>query len=126
MGKGIIEWIIVPQVVGAIFIIAGLIQKTWPPKNINGLYGYHMPSSKQNQETWDEANRYSARYMIEAGIFLLIVGIIVTVLLNIIPMPVRIKEATWYLLMLASSMGSGISMIVSTGKHMDKTFGDKK
>lgn len=116
------EWIIGPQMVGIIFIIAGWIQKTWPPKNINGLYGYRMPSSKQNQQTWDEANRYSARYMIKAGIIILIVGIIATILLNVIPMSMRIKSVIWFLLMLASAMGSAISIIVATERHMKKTF----
>ena len=116
------EWIIGPQMVGIIFIIAGWIQKTWPPKNINDLYGYRMPSSKQNQQTWDEANRYSARYMIKAGIFILIAGIVVTILLNTISMPGRIKSAIWIFLMLATAMGSAISIIVSTERHIEKTF----
>ena len=119
------EWVIGPQVIGIIFIIIGFIQKTWPPKNINSFYGYRMPSSKQNQQTWDEANRYSARYMIKVGLFILIVGIVATILLNTIPMPARIRGAVWYMLMLASSMGSAISMIVSTERHMEKSF-DRK
>ena len=122
MGKGIIEWVIGPQLIGVIFIIAGWVQKTWPPKSINGLYGYRMPSSKQNQQTWDEANRYSARFMIKAGIFILIAGIIATVLLNVIPMYGRIKSAIWFFVMIASAMGSAISIIVSTERHMEKTF----
>lgn len=126
MGKGIVEWIFGPEVIGLILIIMGFIQKTWPPKHINSLYGYRMPSSKQNQETWDEANRYSARYMIKVGASIFVLGIIATILITFIPMPRRIKGAIWFLLMIASAMGSAIALITSTEKHMDKTFGDKE
>ena len=122
MSKIIIEWVIGPQVIGIIFIIAGLIQKTWPPKHINNLYGYRMPSSKQNQQTWDEANRYSARYMIKAGVVLCMLGILVSVLFHIIPMSMRIKDAIWRFLMLATAMGSAVSLIVATERHLEKPF----
>lgn len=117
MGKGIVEWLFGPEVIGLIFIIVGFIQKTWPPKHINSLYGYRMPSSKQNQETWDEANRYSARCMIKVGAFIFVLGIIATILISFIPMPGRIKGAIWFFLMIASSMGSAIALIIYRETH---------
>lgn len=121
-----ITWIIGPQLIGIILIIMGLIQKIWPPKHINGIYGYRMPSSKQNQQTWDEANRYSAIYMIKAGIFVLILGLGSRLLLNSISISGPVKGGIWFFLILASSIGSAVSLILVTERHMRKTFDQKQ
>lgn len=111
-----------PQVIGLVFLIVGYIQKWYPPKKINTIYGYRLPSATKNQQTWDEANRYSAKVMIKTGIFLLIAGLLLTLLIEIIPMPGKIKFALTYLLFLASAMGSVITMITCTERHLEKTF----
>ncbi len=36
---------LIPNLIGAIFIIAGLIMLIFPPKKINSLYGYRTPRS---------------------------------------------------------------------------------
>lgn len=126
MGKGIMEWVIGPQLIGLVFIIMGYIQKAYPPKKINKYYGYRTPAATKNQETWDEANRYSAGIMIKTGLILLIAGLILTFLLQIIPMPEKIKFALTYLMLLASSMGSAITMLTSTERHLEKTFDKHK
>jgi uncharacterized membrane protein len=125
MEKGI-DWIIGPQLIGVVFLIAGFIQKRFPPKRINNLYGYRTASAQKNQQTWDEANRYSAVYMIKTSLFLLIAGIVLTLLIRVLSVPPKIKFALWYLLILASAMGSAIVMMVSTERHLEKTFDNKQ
>ncbi len=59
--------------VGIIFMLAGAIMYVFPPKKINGLYGYRTQMSMQSQEKWDFAQTYSAKIMMLTGfIFTLI------------------------------------------------------
>lgn len=57
--------------VGIIFIAVGLILYFFPPKKINGLYGYRTSSSMESQEKWDFAQKYSAKIMAIIGLFLI-------------------------------------------------------
>lgn len=126
MGNGIMEWIIGPQVVGLIFLIAGTVQRIYPPRKINKYYGYRMPSATKNQQTWDAANRYSARIIIRTGIVLLVAGLLFTWLMNVITMPDRIRFALSYLVLLVASMGGAIAIILSTEQHLEKNYDDKQ
>ncbi|OOQ60597.1 SdpI family protein [Mucilaginibacter pedocola] len=76
-----VNWIIGPQLLAIIFLIAGYIQKLYPPKKINALYGYRTDSSMKNQQTWDEGNRYSTALMIKYAWVMLLGGFALTVLL---------------------------------------------
>jgi uncharacterized membrane protein len=120
-----IHWIIGPQLLGVIFLIAGYIQKWYPPKTINGLYGYRTDSSMKNQQTWDEANRYSTRIMIRYAWIMLTVGIAITLPMEFI----RVKEDVFTLikvsLMIAGSLIMVVVLISSTEKHLRETFDDK-
>ena len=58
--------------VGIIFVVAAVIMLAFPPKKINGLYGYRTSGSMKSQQRWDFAQRFSSFRMIEAGAFLLI------------------------------------------------------
>lgn len=60
--------------VGPVFLLAGYILLRWPPKNINSLYGYRTPRSMKNQTNWDYAQRYSARLLMLAGLFFLLIA----------------------------------------------------
>jgi len=53
---------------GPIFLVIGLIFKLLPPKKINRIYGYRTVLSMQNQDTWNEAQRYSANSFIVFGL----------------------------------------------------------
>lgn len=64
--------LVVPLLCGGIFILAGLVMSAFPPKKINGLYGYRTPSSMKNQERWDFAQKYSAKELTKAGGILLL------------------------------------------------------
>jgi uncharacterized membrane protein len=48
----------------------------YPPEKINTGYGYRTKASMRNQQTWDEANRYSSRLMLFCGLALLIIGLL--------------------------------------------------
>ena len=64
----------IPLVMGALFMLTGLILLNFPPKKINWLYGYRTPRSMKNQETWNFAQSYSAKEMIRLGGLLLLVS----------------------------------------------------
>jgi len=57
----------VPIVCGSIFLILGFVLYKFPPKRINILYGYRTKSSMRDQESWDFAQRYSAKVSIKGG-----------------------------------------------------------
>ncbi len=61
---------------GIPFMLIGFIFYKYPPKKINPFVGYRSRRSMQNQQTWDEANRYSNKLMIKLGSVLVILGII--------------------------------------------------
>ena len=64
--------LLVPLLTGPIFIFAGFIMLYFPPKKINGLYGYRTSSSMKSQERWDFAQIYSAKELIKLGGLLLL------------------------------------------------------
>ncbi|UQB69434.1 SdpI family protein [Epilithonimonas zeae] len=65
-----------PNIIGFIFILAGLIQMIFPPKKINSLYGYRTPRSMKNIEVWNFAQKLSSKILILIGFFLILFGII--------------------------------------------------
>ena len=65
-----------PNIIGLIFILAGLIQMIFPPKKINSLYGYRTPKSMKNIKVWNFAQKLSSRILILMGCLLNLFGII--------------------------------------------------
>lgn len=61
---------------GLIFIATAIIMYLFPPKKINGLYGYRTSASMQSQERWDFAQRFSTLQMGKAGFVLVMVSVI--------------------------------------------------
>jgi uncharacterized membrane protein len=56
--------------VGTVFLLTGSWMRFFPPKKINGLYGYRTTRSMRTQEAWDFAQRMSANWMLGlSGIF---------------------------------------------------------
>jgi len=68
--------ILLPVIVGPIFIILGLTMLKLPPKRINGIYGYRTRSSRKSQERWDFAQKFAAREMMRIGGLLMITSAI--------------------------------------------------
>jgi uncharacterized membrane protein len=116
------HWIIGPQLLGVIFLTAAYIQRWYPPKKINALYGYRTPASMKNQQTWDEANRYSTMLMIRYALIMLAVGLLITALVEDMRMD---KDAFMLIkvgLMIASAIGMAVLLIINTEKHLHNTF----
>lgn len=100
-------------------LIVGCIQKYYPPKRINNLYGYRTDSSKKSQQTWDEANRYSAILMIKMGLIAIVLGLIMAAIFSIKYELVMVITTTF------TGIGFAVVLMVKTEKHLEKTF-DKK
>jgi uncharacterized membrane protein len=118
------NWIIGPHFTGILLIIIGLIMSRFPPKKINGFYGYRMPSSMKNQQTWDEVNRFSAHSMIKAGFVTTLIGVIITALLATTKLPVDVFALVSIMSMMASGIIPAVFIIVATEKHLTRTFGN--
>jgi len=116
------NWIIGPQLIGIIFLIAGFIGIKFPPKKINQLYGYRSPSSMKNQQTWDEANRFSNRYLVRLGSILIIIGLLTTFIFNAAIVPIKSEALLRPMLLIGTAIASAVILIVATEKHLTKTF----
>ena len=66
---------LVPNLTGAIFIMAGLVMLIFPPKKINNLYGYRTQRSMRTIENWNFAQRLCAKLLLIAGSLLSLIGI---------------------------------------------------
>jgi uncharacterized membrane protein len=60
--------------VGLAFSIAAFITMKFPPKKINGIYGYRTSRSMKSEENWDIAQRYSSQLMLKQGLVMLAIG----------------------------------------------------
>lgn len=116
------NWIVGPHLIGVIFLLAGLIQKRYPPKEINSLYGYRTTLSMKNQQNWDEGNRYSTALIIKCGWVLVIAGIIITALFMLIPISPEARTLTKIILMIVGAFATVIILFRVTEKHLKNTF----
>ena len=105
-----------PQTVGVLLIIAGYIQKIFPPKDINGMYGFRTDTSRQNQQTFDEGNQYSAALSIKLGAIYLVTG------LALLPFVDRKHEYIMPILTLAAAISLPILLIRRTDRHLEEMF----
>jgi uncharacterized membrane protein len=122
---GFTSYITGPQLIGAIFFIVGVIMKYFPPKHINSSYGYRTNSSMKNQDTWDEANSYSARLMIIIGIGLFVFGITLTILMNALLIPAKTQGVILAATTIILTISTAILLLVITERHLKKTFNKK-
>lgn len=65
---------IILTIVGGGFLALGIFLVKFPPKKINGLYGYRTSRSMQSQEAWDFSQRYSSKIMVVIGVVYSIIG----------------------------------------------------
>lgn len=61
---------------GSVVLAVGLLMKFLPPKKINSFYGYRTPRSMKNQLAWEEANSFSAKLLLWAGISTLFIQVV--------------------------------------------------
>lgn len=118
------NWIVGPHLIGVIFILAGLIQKRYPPKQINSLYGYRTTRSMKDQQNWDEGNRYSTKLMMKCGVVLVIAGIILTVGMMLLPISPEWRTGVKVVIMLLCAFGTVVILFRSTEKHLKQQFSD--
>ncbi|MBD1393874.1 SdpI family protein [Mucilaginibacter glaciei] len=124
-GNLFVDWVMGPQLLGLIFLTAGYLQKTYPPKEINSLYGYRTTRSMQNQQTWDAGNRYSTRLIIKCAWILLIIGFNTSLVLAFISIGINTKAIIKVGLMLSGAFGVVAILTISTEKHLKRLFDNK-
>ncbi|MFM2195411.1 MAG: hypothetical protein RL092_1011 [Bacteroidota bacterium] len=56
--------------VGPLFVVISLLTWLFPPKKINGLYGYRTRRSMSNQKAWDAAQKISSQVMFAEGVIM--------------------------------------------------------
>ena len=96
--------------VGLAFSIAAFITMKFPPKKINGIYGYRTARSMKSQENWDTAQRYSSRLMLKQGLVMLAIA----GLLNVLPLPEEVAAIISVALLILSV----IVLFVQTEKRL--------
>ncbi len=96
--------------VGLAFSIAAFITMKFPPKKINGIYGYRTARSMKSQENWDIAQRYSSRLMLKQGLGILAIA----GLLNVLPLPEEVAAIISVALLILSV----IVLFVQTEKKL--------
>ena len=119
-----VNWILGLQLLGVIFLLAGLIQKRCPPKEINSLYGYRTTRSMKDQQHWDEGNKYSKQFMLNCGWVLLVAGILLSITLNFFNIDPKLKAWLQVALVVAGSVVVVIVLFTKTEKHLKDTFND--
>jgi len=62
---------LLPMVIGLVLLVVGLALMYFPPKEINGFYGYRTQRSYSSQRCWDFAQKYSAKVMVVSSLLLL-------------------------------------------------------
>ncbi|MEM1323951.1 MAG: SdpI family protein [Bacteroidota bacterium] len=105
----------ITSAVGLIFLIAGLWQYYYPPKQINTTHGYRTSSSTKSQQRWDFAQQYSGKLMARYGLFL--------ILLAIAMLLIDLDELIHILLSIGLVFGFLILLILKTEQAIKKRFG---
>lgn len=108
----ILKWILGPQLVAILMLSAGYLQKVYPPKDINGIYGYRTPASMKNQQAFDEGNRYSAKILLRMGSIALIIGLLTASLIDSAHIIITA------ILTVATAIAIPVTVILLTEKHL--------
>ncbi|HZW62608.1 MAG TPA: SdpI family protein [Flavobacteriaceae bacterium] len=101
-------------IIGLVYILAGGILYTFPPKKINPYYGYRTATSMKSQSRWDFAQRYSAKLLLVLGIFIL--GA------SLLPLLIDITENESMLFGLLLLLSSVVFLLLKTERILKKTF----
>ncbi len=119
-----VNWVVGPHLIGLIFILAGLIQKRYPPKEINSLYGYRTARSMKDQQNWDEGNKYSTQLIIKCGVVLFVTGFIITVGMALLHITPELRTLIKVIIMLVGAVGTVVVLFTLTERHLKRTFPD--
>lgn len=66
---------IILTIVGIVFLAISIFLIKFPPKKINGFYGYRTSRSMQSQESWNYSQLYSSKIMVFLGFVYTVLGI---------------------------------------------------
>jgi uncharacterized membrane protein len=116
------DLLIGPHLIGLLYILIGALQRYLPPKSPNRWYGYRTITAKTSQQTWDEANRYSAIYMMRAGAIVLVAGFIIYAGTMLMHLEDSTQKIINYTMLFGAAMGVGVLSTVATEKHLSRTF----
>ncbi len=116
------ELLLGPHLIGLLYIMIGALQRYLPPKSPNRWYGYRTITAKTNQQTWDEANRYSAIFMMRAGAIVLVAGFIIYAGTTMMHFQDTTQQIIDYTILFGAAMGVGILSTVVTERHLSRTF----
>ncbi|MEB0250027.1 SdpI family protein, partial [Mucilaginibacter sp. 5B2] len=119
-----VNWVVGPHLIGLIFILAGLIQKRYPPKEINPMYGYRTKRSMKDQQNRDEGNKYSTQLITKCGMVLFIVGIFITIGMALLHITPELRTLIKVIIMLAGAVGTVVVLFTATERHLKRTFPD--
>jgi uncharacterized membrane protein len=75
-----LEFILINLFGSVILTGVSFIFSKFPPKKINGLYGYRTGTSMKNQEQWDFSQAYASRLMLKGSVALFIVQLSVALI----------------------------------------------
>lgn len=53
---------------GFISVLAGIMLRVYPPKNINFFYGYSSYRSRKSKIHWFKAQQFAAKYILQIGL----------------------------------------------------------
>ena len=122
----ILTFLVGPHLIGLLFIFIGLFQRFLPPKNINRWYGYRTLTAKSTQQAWDLGNRYSAIYMIRAGVSVLVLGFLIELGMAWFAVDAGIQKTVGYIILFGGAMGIGILSTAATERYLHKVIKIKK
>lgn len=100
-------------IIAVLFIVFGFLLMKYPPKNINGMYGYRTSMSMKNQDTWEISQKHS-------GFSMLVIGVINGIFGSwsiIQPMGINNEVAQLLFLLI-----SAIALIIIEEMHLMKLF----
>lgn len=109
---------LIPALTGGIFFLVGLIMKYFPPKEINGLYGYRTNRSMKNKTAWDFAQKYAAAQMLVFGTLLM--------LFSVLGFYFTLGEETALVIGLGEMLLATLIMIARVEHKLKVKFGDHK
>ncbi len=107
--------ILIPASTGSVFILAGWLMHKFPPKHINGLYGYRTAASMLTQERWDFSQTYAAKVMMKWGAILAACSCIGWIY--------KLSENAAVILGLGLILAATAGMIISVEKAIKAKFG---
>ena len=108
---------IILTIVGVTFLLISVFLMKYPPKEINGFYGYRTSRSMQTIEAWDFSQRYSSKIMIVIGVLYTLFGI------SSLFMP-KLDDMISAFISIAVVLGGVFVMFYMTEKQLAKRFDD--